>query len=236
MRYISSIGAALTAIVLSSCGATYPTKAYGRAFVAEAYKQGFYSRSTYDWEMDRIARMNIPEGGSANKASIRNEVRNTFSGLAQSTISGPTESLRPQNSANSDAPTHGTGEVPSESFARQVFASKITGQSGGELRFVSFHKSDGMSSTVFGTQRYTMEGQLTFAAVVDTNWTGAPNVADETVRFGTTRASPERNSIDGARMFAMNETYLPAGSSRTLAVKIHFIRSERGWKLSGITR
>ena len=236
MRYLSTVCIAIAGMLLPSCSSTYSSKSYGRAFVTEAYKQGFYSRSTFDWEMDRIARMNIPEGAPMNQASIRDEVRNTFAGIARSTTRQVSPQTQLGNVVLTPTPSYGTGEVPSESFATQVVAAKIDGQSGGTLRLVSFNKTDGVRSVVFGKQHYTLEGQLTFAALTDTNWTGAPNVADETIRFGTTTASPERNSIDGARMFAMNETYLSAGTTRTLSVEIHFLRSEKGWRLNGITR
>lgn len=72
----------LCALLLAACAPTYTSKSYGRALVTELYKQGYYSKYTYDWEMERISRMQVPEGPKQNSAAIRKQVRTNFGNIA----------------------------------------------------------------------------------------------------------------------------------------------------------
>lgn len=139
------------------------------------------------------------------------------------------------STGRSDADTFSYGAAPSEAFARQVIAGKISSESGGAFQLISFQKTNGISSSSSGVSYYTMEGVLTFRATTALTWTGGPDqLLGGSIRFTVGPPPPNASINTQLLMFAHTQRSIQAGQTLSSNVAMRFQKTERGWRCTSL--
>lgn len=156
---------------------------------------------------------------------------------------GPQHLLNKQNNQNGSqvaaqsqaqpqqqAPSFSQGERPSESFCKQTLLAKLSNESRGLFRVISFNKING-----YGAQNeYVVETELVFAATQNCTWVGCDGTFREASSFS---ASPGVANGPNQQMFNFSQSHQPlkAGQVVKTRVNLGFRNTERGWQLISTT-
>ena len=125
-----------------------------------------------------------------------------------------------------EAPQFSQGSKPSESFCRETLLSKLSSESRGCFRLVSFTKVNGYSSQ----NGYVVETELVFAATQDCTWLGCDGTFRQASSFAASPGianGPHQQLLN----FSQDSQPLRAGSVVKTRVELGFRNTERGWQL-----
>jgi hypothetical protein len=129
---------------------------------------------------------------------------------------------RPQQ----QAPEFSKSERPSESFCQQSLLAKVSNESRGLFKVVSFKKVNGYSEA----NHYVVQTELVFTATQNCTWSGVDGMSRQAYSF---RALPGVANGPNQQMlnFSLDSQPLRAGQTVKTYVNLTFRNTERGWQL-----
>jgi len=114
-----------------------------------------------------------------------------------------------------------SGSKPSEKEAKKVILDKIAKKAEGRIKLVSFCKTNGQESNMFGVRAYAFEYEAEIEFTEDCIWTGTSAFGGPS--FATLKSTD--------RWLAVLSNRVEKGHREKIKGEINFEMTEKGWRV-----
>ena len=115
-------------------------------------------------------------------------------------------------------------------MAETAMREKVANESQGNIRLVSFKKTDGVERDFFGQLTYEMKYEAQIEFLKDCHWISQPTFEWD---FHTTVGGPQ-NSLETFSPAFFGKQPAKQGDKKLIAGHMMFLKSEKGWRIKSI--